>query len=283
MTLDVALVSCSRLPEPDPDAEPLLAALVGAGVSARVMAWDDPLADWSQARLTVLRSSWNYPHHLPEFLQWAERTAQLTELWNPLPVVRWNSHKKYLLELERAGLPITPTILVPRGDSRTLRRIMEKEGWTEVVVKPAVSASSFQTLRVGKGQIEAGEKHLGKLLVDRDVLVQAYMPSVESHGERALIWIDGSLTHAVQKTPRFENDLESVAPEPVPIDSLEASLAHRCIEAAPRPLLYARIDMTRDVSNIPVLMELELVEPSLYFIQSSHALTRFVSAITKRL
>ena len=95
--MDVALVSCARLPEPDPDAAPLTGELTAAGISSQILAWDDPAVDWSSGRLTVLRSAWNYPQHHGAFLEWAERAALHGRLWNPLSVVRWNSHKSYLL------------------------------------------------------------------------------------------------------------------------------------------------------------------------------------------
>ena len=118
--MDVALASCLTLPEPDPDAEPLLSALAAAGIQAQVLAWDDPDADWSSARLTVLRSTWNYPLHATEFLHWAERVAGLSDLWNPLPVVRWNFHKSYLVDLQRRGVPVAPTEVVRHGQQASL-------------------------------------------------------------------------------------------------------------------------------------------------------------------
>ena len=78
--VDVALVSCQTLPEPDPDAAPLSAALAAAGIASEVVAWDGPGVDWSRARLTVLRSAWNYPQHYDPFLVWAAATAKLSDL-----------------------------------------------------------------------------------------------------------------------------------------------------------------------------------------------------------
>ncbi len=281
--MEVALVSCRELPEPDPDAAPLAAALAAAGIRSEIVAWDDPEADWARARLTVLRSAWNYPRRHEAFLAWAARAAGVSELWNPLPVVRWNSHKGYLLELERAGVPIAPTVLLPRGDRRSLAAILAERGWGEVVVKPAVSAASFLTLRCSEEALEAGEGHLARLLAERDALVQEYLPSVESYGERALIWIDGELTHAVRKTPRFAGEAEHVSHQAVPIAAAEAALATQALAAVEPPLLYARIDLARAHDGAPVVMELELIEPSLFFAQGPAALARFVGAIHRRL
>jgi len=244
-----------------------------------VMAWDDPAEDWSKARVTVLRSTWNYPLDRDGFLAWAGRVAEVSALWNPLAVLRWNTYKGYLLDLEAAGVPVAPTRLVRRGSRPSLDRIRHETGWTDVVVKPAVSAASFRTLRVPPDRGEAGQRHLDELAAERDVLVQRFLPSVEDYGERALVWIDGELTHAVRKSPRFFGEDEAVSSEPVPISKAEAALARAALDAVPRPLLYARIDVAPGPTGDPVVMELELVEPSLFFPQCAVALDRFVAAV----
>ncbi len=280
---DVVLVSCRRLPEPDPDAAPLAAALAAAGIRAEARGWDDPGADWSGAPLTVLRSCWNYPRHHRAFLDWAADLAPRTRLWNPLPVIQWNIHKEYLLALADAGVPVAPTELIRRGEAEPLRSILERRGWREVVIKPAISAASFRTRRVGSEDLAAGEAHLRRLLQDGDALVQDYLPSVEGYGERSLIWIDGALTHAVRKSPRFAGQDESVPLQEVAMSPAEARLADRALAAAPGPLLYARIDVAPGPGGEPVLMELELMEPSLFFAACPAALARYVEGLRKRL
>lgn len=279
----VALATCVDLPEPDPDAAPLSHELAAEKLAANLLAWDDPRADWTPYRMTVLRSTWNYPLQPAAFLDWAERTAAVSSLWNPLATVRWNLHKGYLLDLERRGIPIVPTTLLRQGTQTELRSVMEARGWDTAVVKPAVSAASYKTMRVDREHVEAGEAHFRELLAERDVLVQDYLPSVEGHGERALVWIDGELTHAVRKSPRFEGQDEAVSPEAVPIAAAERSLAGDTIDAVERDLLYARVDVAPGPDGRPVVMELELIEPSLFFPQSPQALARFVAGIRRRL
>lgn len=281
--MDIALVTCATLPEPDPDADPLAEALDAAGFHWGIFAWDAPDIDWSAAKITIVRSTWNYPLHRQEFLAWAEATARVTQLWNPLPVIRWSAHKSYLLELRARGIAIAPTVLVPRGAGTLLAAICAEQGWDDVVIKPAVSAGSWQTRRVPAAQRTAGEAHLRALAAERDVLVQQYLPSVEDHGERALVWIDGKLTHAVRKTPRFEGDAESVSPAAVAISDAEAALAARALASVDSPLLYGRVDIAPGPSGEPVLMELELIEPSLFFRQSPEALARLLAGIRRRL
>jgi glutathione synthase/RimK-type ligase-like ATP-grasp enzyme len=279
--LDVAIASCSRLPKIDRDEAPLLQALRAAGLRAEVLAWDDSAADFSSARATLLRSTWNYAAQPEAFAGWLTRTAAASALWNPLPVVRWNMHKGYLLELARAGVPVTPTRLVPRGGAGRLADLAAEQGWSEVVVKPAISAGSRLTLRVGAGDAR-GEAHLRALVDREDALVQPYLPAVESYGERALIVIDGELTHAVRKGPRFAGDAESIT-GPFDVTDAEAALARAAVAAVPSPVLYARVDVAPGPDGHPVLMELELIEPSLFFAHGPRAVERLVAGIGRRL
>ncbi len=280
--MDVALASCKVLPEPDFDAQPLEDALSALGIRSVVLPWDDPQVDWSVAPLAVLRSTWNYPEHPEAFAAWLQSTGRVTSLLNPPGAALRNLHKRYLLDLAEAGVPTTPTVVLERGSERSLRDVMQDEGWSEAVVKPAISAASFKTLRVGPDSLDLGEAHLRELVAGRDVLVQAYLPSVEGYGERALVWIDGELTHAVRKSPRWDGEEESVS-EALPIDAAEADLAQQALAVVDAPLLYARIDVAPGPDGSPLLMELELLEPSLFFPQEPRSLTRFAEGIHRRL
>jgi O-ureido-D-serine cyclo-ligase len=295
--MDLAIASCLRLPEPDSDAAPLAAALAEAGIAAEVLAWDDPDADFAKAKACVIRSTWNYADHAPAFAAWVERTARATKLHNGPEIVLWNMHKSYLLDLARAGVEAVPTRLLRKGETTRLVDVMREHGAERVVVKPAVSGGSRGTMKVGAGtgdrDLAAGEAHLAALLAREDALVQPYVASVEGYGERAVVWIDGEITHAVRKSPRFLGDAESVSAA-LPVAGDEKDLALRAIALAvsksgnrdsrdERALLYARCDMARDEAGKPRIMELELIEPSLFFPQSPAALARYVKAIAARL
>ncbi len=278
----LVLIATERvLPEADPDEAMFLEALEAAGLEPRLANWDGPGVDWSAARLAVIRSTWNYFQQRQAFVEWAERTARETRLWNPPEVVAWNAHKAYLLELARAGVPVAPTELLPAGQGARLTDVMSVRGWPRAVVKPAVSASSYRTLPVEGGNLDEGEAHLAELLADADVLVQPYVPSVEHYGERAVIWIDGKFTHAVRKSPRFAEDEESVS-DALPIAGDELEVARAALSQVREPLLYARVDLARDPDGHPMVMELELIESSLYLLQSPSAMERLVNAIQAR-
>lgn len=275
--MDIALASCLRLPEPDLDEELLLGSLRQAGLSAKTLGWDDPQANFKDAKLTLLRATWNYPEHPEAFRRWIDATSLVSSMQNPAEVVRWNLHKGYLLELERGGVPIVPTVLVRKGMDTSLHEICGRRGFDVVVVKPAVSAGSRKTIRVGVKDRERGEAHLRDLLLSEDALVQPYLASVEGYGEHSLIWIDGELTHAIRKSPRFDGQDESIT-GPLKILPKERDLAARVLAQVPGPILYARIDLAPDDHGNPVLMELELIEPSLFFSTSPAALARMTAA-----
>jgi glutathione synthase/RimK-type ligase-like ATP-grasp enzyme len=263
------LATCKELPEPDFDELPLLRALKEAGLTARVAAWDDPTVPWHEAEIVLIRSTWNYHQKVGSFLGWIESVSTTCRLINPGEVIKWNHHKGYLLELEKAGIPVAPTALVRKGERTQLAEIMEHAGWKEVVIKPAVSGGSFRTLK-NPGNA-AGESHLAALLRDADALVQSYLPSVEDRGERSMIFIDGELTHAVRKSPRFQGDDEETVPVEPSVS--ERQFAESVLEACPfrlQDLVYARVDIAPNEAGRLVVMELELIEPSLFLTWGAH-------------
>jgi glutathione synthase/RimK-type ligase-like ATP-grasp enzyme len=279
--MDVALATCCVLPEVDRDEALVLAALRDRGCDARTLAWDDDDAPFHEAKLTVLRSTWNYAGRADAFLAWVRRTAEVSTLLNPLAVVEWNLHKRYLLDLEARGVPTVPTELVRRGSNRSLEDVLGARGWNRVIVKPAISGASRLTLAVDAANRMRGEAHLREVSAHEDVLVQPYQEAVEGYGERAIVWIDGEVTHAVRKSRRLQGDHESVGH--ATIDPREHDLALRAIAAVGGDLLYARVDMVPGPDGEPRIMELELIEPSLFFDRSREALARFVDAIARHL
>ncbi|MBK7643339.1 MAG: hypothetical protein IPJ19_09840 [Planctomycetes bacterium] len=280
--MHLRIATCKPLPETDLDEDLLLAALAARGIQARMAAWNDPAQDWDARVPTVIRSTWDYIHDLPRFLAWAERAEHSAPLWNPLAVVRANVHKRYLVELDARGVPTVPTALVERARACSIAALARERGWQRLMLKPAVGAGSFGARRFEAHEHESAQSHLDALLAQGDALVQPYLESVEGHGERALVWIDGEFTHAVRKSPRFADGFESVS-EALPIESDERELAEAVLADAPTGLLYARVDVARGPDGRPRLMELELVEPSLFLRQHPPACARLVAALARRL
>ncbi len=280
--VSVAIVTCKVLPEPDADESLLMHALTDAGLSPTLLAWDDDSVDWSAFAVTVLRSPWNYIDHLDAFLDWTVKAGAQTHLYNPVEVVQWNTHKGYLRDLARRGVPVVPTAWIGVGEELELADIMADRGWHDVVAKPVVGAGSFLTERVTDPTTTQAQAFWRELCTDREVMVQPYLTSVEEYGERSLMWIDGELTHSIRKSPRLGDAPEQVS-DALPIAHVERELAEAVIADIPQSLLYARIDLIRDEHDQPLLAELELVEPSLFLRQEPAALKRLVRGIAARL
>lgn len=264
----IALVGCLDPPQEDSDAPILAAALASRGHAARDVAWDDPSVAWDAFDIVLLRSTWNYHLRLNDFLAWAERVAQVASLRNPLPFVRWNTHKFYLRDLERRGVDIVPTLFSVAGVGLDLEGVFATAGWTSAVIKPAVGADSWGALRIERGDVAAGHHHIETQLRGRDILVQRYLPEVEEPGERCLVFLSGAYSHAVRKRSLFLGGRHA-GPEGVPVEASpdEVAAAEGILARVPiaAPPLYARVDLLRDDRGVPCLMELELVEPSLFF------------------
>lgn len=284
--LDVLIATQSPISEPDADESLFMGALATAGVRAELAAWNDSSVRWDRAPLTVIRSTWGYHQHLPEFLAWAEHVSKVSRLLNPLSVVRQNSHKSYLVQMASQGVPVVPTLLVARGNVSDPATLLETTGWPDFVIKPAVSAGSWETWRFSEGATqrqvngEDGVQTLCRLAAHGDVLVQPFLSSVYTRGEKSLVYVDGEFTHAVVKYPRFAGQSESVT-GPHGADSDELDLARQVLSQIPARLLYARVDVLRDDAGRAVLGELEAVEPSLFLQQFPPAADRLIRAIQR--
>jgi hypothetical protein len=274
------------LPDPDHDERLLLEALRQQGIEARMSLWKDEAEDWDSGEPTLIRSPWDYIHSLSRFLDWVKRVDHAGALWNPAAVVLENAHKRYLLELAREGLPVVPTWLIERGGAAHLKQVdlsaeLKARGWEDFVIKPAVGAGSWSTQRYTLSQIGKAQEHLAELAPKVEVLIQPYLRSVEGHGERAMVAIEGEFMHAVRKSPRFVGMEESVS-EAVSLHGDERELGERVLARYPR-LAYARVDVARDERGAPMIMELELIEPSLFLRQNPRALERLALGMRERL
>ena len=283
--MKLRIATCKTLPEVDADAAPLAMALAAAGIDAELLAWDDPTVEWSRPIPTVLRSTWNYALDVIGFLAWIDRVAAAAPLWNPAPIVRGNVHKRYLVDLAARGVSVVPTLLVERGATCDLVEAAARFGSARLVIKPEVGAGSLGT-RVftigGPHTNPTPHTHLAGLTTHGAALVQPYVASVDGYGERSLVWIDGALSHAIRKHPRFVGDAERVE-GPVPIADDERALAEAALAPFVGEILYGRVDLARDASGRPMVMELELVEPSLFFSKLPGAADRFVAGLRERL
>jgi hypothetical protein len=290
----VALVTCADLPELDPDDRRLVPPLRWLGIEPVPAVWDDPDVDWASFDLAVLRSAWDYPPRRAEFLSWAARVPALA---NPAPVVRWNTDKRYLADLSGAGLPVVQTSWVAPGDCWHLP---ESGVW---VLKPAVGAGSKSCGRYRLADPvhrRLAVEHVTRLQrAGRLVMVQPYLPAVDSYGETAVLFLAdperGELgySHGVRKGPMLagpdrqthELFLPEQVTERVP-SAAELALARRVLAAVPGGpdrLLYARVDLIPGPDGRPLVVEVELTEPSLFLGHDAGAADRLAAAIAARL
>lgn len=273
------VATCLAMTEPDCDEAPLARALAAGGFDAQLVGWDDPAVDWDAPIPTLIRSTWNYPLVPDAFMAWLARAAAAAPLFNPPDIIDANLHKRYLLALAARGVPVVPTVLVERGASVDL--VAAAGGAAKIVIKPEIGAGSLGTQKFAPDD-PAARAHLAELTRAGAALVQPYVASVDAYGERSLVWLDGELSHAIRKTPRFLGDAEQVD-GPFPIADDERALAHAALAPIADRILYARVDLARDAAGQPMVMELELIEPSLYLTRCPRALDRFVAAIRRAL
>ena len=287
----IALVTAKAARDLDDDLPPLVDALRQHRHEVTVAEWDDANVRWSDFDIALLRSTWDYSQRLPEFLEWALRVSTQTQLRNPLPVIRWNTDKHYLHDLERSGVAIVPSAFIEPGAdaSSHIERFLDQYACAEFVVKPPVGAGSRDAQRYSRTQRDDAIAHAQRLLdAKRSVLLQPYLDRVDEYGETALLFFEGRFSHAIRKGPLLKKNegptralfaTEHIsAREPT---AAERTLADKVLSSLPfaETLLYARVDLIQNADGRPVVLELELTEPSLFFAHATGSAERFSDAI----
>ncbi|HUO52592.1 MAG TPA: hypothetical protein VMT93_08740 [Gemmatimonadaceae bacterium] len=278
----VALATCSAYPRLYADDLPLVRALEAHGVRTMPVVWDDGAPHAADA--WVVRSVWDYHLRAGEFLAWVARASEGRPFWNDPALIRWNAHKRYLRDLEGRGVTVVPTLWVEDGAPGDLARALDERGWGDVVVKPAVSASAHRTARFTARDREGARAHCASLAETGVVMVQPYLASVEDYGERSFFFIDGVHTHGVRRQAVLTEGFEAERPAPLVTPSApELALCRAVLAALPAAPLYARVDIAPDAEGAPRLMELELIEPRLYFREAPAAAERMAGVIAGKL
>lgn len=294
----VGLATCSVLPHLDRDDAPLVRALDARGVTAEPVVWDDPAVDWAAYDLVVVRSTWDYSTRRDEFVAW---TQGLRRVLNAADVIAWNTDKRYLRVLEEAGVPVIPTLWLDPARGLSGRAIHTRlPAYGDFVVKPVVSAGAKDTGRYLAAEAYSrglAIQHAKNLLADgRWVMVQPYVTSVDTAGETCLVFVDGEHTHTVRKNAllngphrptrglyREEQMRRAEASE------AQVEVARRALDVAAQavgsaePFLYARVDLVTQDDGTPLVIELELTEPSLWMGLGDGVVDRLADAVVARL
>ncbi len=262
--------------------------LAEMGIDVVMVPWQTKNVDWRQYDMVVIRSPWDYQQSPSEFLQVLENiVASGTRLQNSLDVVRWNIHKSYLRDLEKQQIPIVPTIWSTGVSVSRLEELVLQFEPHGFVIKPTIGANADDTFHLKSDSSDNLLLRIAGLFQNRELMIQPFLKSIVTLGEYSLFYFDSQYSHAILKRPasgdfRVQEEhggtIESITP-PQDIEHV----AKRAIEAIPGKTLYARADVVRLSDQTPVVIELELIEPSLYLAHAATAPQHFATAIANAL
>ncbi|MEO8512126.1 MAG: hypothetical protein ABI543_01070 [Ignavibacteria bacterium] len=275
---DITLLTASKFLKAEPGDEflenileedrILTQALEKHGLKVTRTIWDNPEFNWADTNYVLFRTPWDYFNRYSEFAPWLESAGKVTKFINPIDIINWNIDKHYMLELEKAGINIPPTVFIEPGDTRTLEEITNELNWSEFILKPAISGGAWHTYRMNKESIPEHEEIFKELIKDRSMLVQEYQESISGKGEVSYMVIGGRFTHAVLKKGKgkdfrvqenFGGTVEDYSPT-----AEEIAFAQLVVKKARPGIIYARVDVMWDNNNELSLGELEVFEPALW-------------------
>jgi len=289
--MKIALAGCS-LPYDGVETErPFWQALSARGVAFEQPDWEDVAVQWASFDAVVVRTTWTYHRARAQFVDWADQVANVTSLYNSAEILRWNSEKSYLGDLAAAAVPVAPTLWLERGAEVDLEALLASRGWQRGFLKPLVGAVATDTHRFAAdaGSVRAAQAFLDTRLADRSMMLQPYFASVETRGEVSIVLFEGEPAHAVRKLPVAGDyrvqDEHGAQDHGIVVDPALVAIAQRALAVAPgaAPPLYARADFLFADDGEPVINELELVEPMLFFQHRPESAATFADALLARI
>ncbi len=246
----------------------LIDALERGGSEVRRASWEGPL-DYQADEILVFRTTWNYFAECDRFLAWLNQIPHPAQLCNSLSLVHWNLDKRYLFDLQRAGVLIIPTLVSTK--SKPLPLAAALEAWPEAaeyIIKPVRSQTAYLTYRLLPNEMTDSNPLWAELSRDRDFFIQPFMPSIVNEGEYSFIVIGGVCTHAVLKKPKANDfrvqDDHGGTVHPHTVHPHERLFAEAAVLACPEMPYYARVDAIVDQAGKLRVMELEVIEPELF-------------------
>ncbi|MEM8678829.1 MAG: hypothetical protein AAGF97_05660 [Planctomycetota bacterium] len=256
----------------------LFAPLEERGWSVEEIPWNRPHVDWSQFEAVIIRSTWDYQADPARFLETLQGIAKVARLFNPVDICRWNLNKRYLLDLQQSGVSIVPTAWPDRLTPDAIELAFQQFETDRLVTKPLVGANADDTY-VLRADDRASWQPALHTFGQCEAMVQPFLRSIVDQGEYSLFYFGGQLSHTIVKRPA-EGDFRVQEEHGGVIQSTDAphdmiDLGTEVMRALGNRLLYARVDLVRLESGTPALIELELIEPSLYFEQCDEAAERF--------
>jgi glutathione synthase/RimK-type ligase-like ATP-grasp enzyme len=280
--MNIALLTCEKFPNLTQADQLLIPELAKFNITAKAAIWDDVTIDWTHFDYLIFRNTWDYYEKESAFNMWLDKIQNLgIKTLNALEIIRQNKHKFYLRALEKQGIKILPTVFIDKTEKLDLATLLPPS-WKKAVIKPAFSAGSYLTEVFEAGNLAAVNQKYQSIAAGKDLLLQQFMPEIQTLGETSLVFFNKQFSHAINKKPiegdfriqvQFGGKYVTIHPNPELI-----AQAQRIVNTFPDPLLYARVDGIV-IGNELHLMEIECIEPDLYFNYSEGSEQRFVQAI----
>ena len=267
--------------------EDIQKALENKGLKVIKTYWDNPNFDFTEAKITLFRTIWDYFHRFNEFSEWLNKTKHKTHFINPPEIIYWNIDKHYLQNLSEKGINIPNTYFIDKGDERTLTEIFNYCNWKDAVLKPTVSGAGRYTYKLSSENLNSYEQIFSKLIKEEDFMLQEFQYNIYEKGELAFIIFNGKFSHAVLKKGKkgefkVQDDFGGTVHNYTPTKE-EIIFAEKVVSVCNPSPTYARIDIIFDNNNKPAIGELELIEPELWFRYNSASANLFADAILEKL
>jgi glutathione synthase/RimK-type ligase-like ATP-grasp enzyme len=261
----------------------LAAALERRATCVGPVVWTEAAPDSLACDLLLVRSVWDYHLRPQDFTRWIDEVSSTMPVLNPPEMIRWNMDKRYLREIERAGFRVPKTVFLDEGTQADLAEVMHSGGFGEAVVKPTISASAYETRRIKQATRQQNE-WLNAMLTTRPMMVQEFIPEIQSSGEWSLIFASMEFTHAAHKVPktgdfRVQEEHGGLHKRGNPPKQALA-MAQEILQRFAPEAAYCRVDLVMRGEHA-ILMELELIEPLLHFELAPEAAEVMAEKLTK--
>ena len=292
---DITLLTCRAYYKPDNvtpyiqnillEQELLKSAFESQGLKVDITYWDNPSYEWQQTKSVLFRTIWDYFERFGEFWDWLEQVKTKTRLINSYELIKWNIDKHYLRDLKNNGIQVVPTYFADRENNICLQEIANLNDWKHIVIKPAISASAFNTYKITNDEIEQKEQLFHELLQTHDMLVQPFFPTISELGEASLMVFGGKFTHAILKKAkagdfRVQDDFGGTVHDYNPTQE-EIKFAEKVFQSCTSLPIYGRVDIVWDSNKHIYLSELEIIEPELWIRNRPESAYKIAEAVNK--
>ena len=292
---DITLLTCRAYYKPDIvtpyiqnillEQELLKSAFETQGLKVDITYWDNPTYEWQETKSVLFRTIWDYFERFDEFWDWLEQVKTKTRLINSYELIKWNIDKHYLRDLKNNDIQVVPTYFADKGNNISLQEIANLNDWKHIVIKPAISASAFNTYKITNDEIEQKEQLFHELLQTHDMLVQPFFPTISELGEASLMVFGGKFTHAILKKAkagdfRVQDDFGGTVHDYNPTQE-EIKFAEKVFQSCTSLPIYGRVDIVWDSNKHIYLSELEIIEPELWIRNMPESANKIAEAVNK--